>query len=657
MNILASVRGGVWVGLLACSVQMARAQAPELGGVVPSGGPRGQTTQVRIDGKNLTGAKVYLGGTGVAVKSLTVSPAGDAVTADLAVESGAKPGPREIRLANSKGVSAGTRFWVDILPNRVMAQPMTEAMPPVELDGNTHTVVNGRILNKAGRDRFLLNAAAGDTWSFECYADRIRSRFDPVLDIRDEAGVSQRLVQSTWESDPHFVHRFAKAGKYLLTVRDSEYNGGPNYTYRLLAGRLPFVAGFLPRGGQPGQTLTLNLDGVGLTSKQVPVTIPTDATSGTCWAEVPGIPTLLPLLIGSEPVLNVGDTATGATLSSFPQAVDGVFGRSPRATFAFHGKAGARYLFDLLGRRIGSRIDGMIRILDSKGKELASNDDAPGLGKEARLEFGVPSNSEGDYSVEVSNVEEVTGPDCYYRLRATPVVPDFQVSIETDRLTVPRGNTLEIPVKLERIGGYAGPVNIRLEGLPAGMTGQGGLIAPGRNDLNVTLTAAPDAAFNANGIRIIGEALLNGKSVSHQAPGWERYEHRSIDLVLSVEYGYTRPHHLWDLLLAEVTDRNVPITVTSGMSDVALMPGKSVEVPVHVAREANAKNAITLEVRNLPNKVTAALVQIPANQTDGKLTLTAAADATPDATNLLLQAKHDNATALAPAIHVSVLKP
>jgi len=109
-------------------------------------------------------------------------------------------------------------------------------------------------------------------------------------------------------------------------------------------------------------------------------------------------------------------------LPALPAAVDGVFARSPRATFRFHAAPATKILFDLYGRRIGSRIDAQIRIKDPAGKVLAENDDLSVLTKDARLEFSPPT--EGDYIVETRNVEEVTGPDCYFRLRASRVVPD-----------------------------------------------------------------------------------------------------------------------------------------------------------------------------------------------------------------------------------------
>ena len=90
----------------------------------------------------------------------------------------------------------------------------------------------------------------------------------------------------------------------------------------------------------------------------------------------------------------------------------------------------------------------------------------------------------GDYIVEAGNVEEVTGPDCYYRLDASLVQPDFKIAIETDRLAVPRGGTIELPVTLERLGGYAGPVTVRVENLPPGVRSQGGIVPAGKNNVD-----------------------------------------------------------------------------------------------------------------------------------------------------------------------------
>jgi len=331
-----------------------------------------------------------------------------------------------------------------------------------------------------------------------------------------------------------------------------------------------------------------------------------------------------------------------------------VFATASRARFSFHASAKAKYLFDLLGRRIGSRIDGEIRILDAAGKEIAANDDAPNLGKEARLEF--TATVDGSYLLEVRNVEEITGADCSYRLKASIVKPDFRLSITTDRLSVPQSGTIALPVNVERSGGFTGQVEITLTNLPAGVTSSGGVIPAGKDSIEMTLNAAPDAAFSAADIHIVGTAQIGSKSVQHEAPAWERYEHRSIDLLLSVEYSYTRPHHLWQMLLLAVTERSDPFTLSLATNSLTLAPGGTIEIPVHIVRQADAKGDVKFEVRGLPAKVSAAIAPISFNQTDGKIVLTAAPDAAPDLANVILQAKDEKGTILAPAIRLALQK-
>lgn len=543
---------------LVCAVPIF-AQLPEIGGLLPSGGLRGEVTKVRIDGKSLAGAHLHLSGSGIVVKSFQVNPSGEQLTAELSVDRTAPLGAREVRITTAKGVSNGSRFFVDVYPNHVIEQPMQEGTPPLSLNPMAPVVINSRISAKAGRDRFTLTANAGEEWVFDCFADRIRSRFDPVLEIIDEAGVSVRLAQSTWESDPRFCHRFAKGGRYFLNVRDSEYNGGSNYTYRLLVGRLPYVSHFAPHGGTPGNQIQLTMEGINVSPKKVSVAIPASAPLGTYWAEVAqdtGKPLLIPLLVTSDRILGYTGSNSVYPLPALPFAIDGVFTDTPTARFSFRATAQKKYLFDLLGRRIGSRIDGEIRILSTDGKEIVSNDDAPGLGKEARLEFTAPETR--DYLIEIRNVEDIVGASCTYRLKACAVEPDFQISIATDRLAVAQGGTLSLPVTIERIGGFAGAVEVYLEGLPAGISAPIALIPADKPSVDLKIVAAANTSITATELHIRARAKIGGKVVVREAPAWEKYEHRSIDLLLSVEYSYTRPFHLWDMLLLAVTPGEPP---------------------------------------------------------------------------------------------------
>ena len=137
--------------LLSKSTDVALAQSPEIGGLLPAGGPRGQVTRVQIEGRNLVGARLHLSGSGVTVKSLQVKPDGSQLTAEIGVTPEARLGPHEVRISTPKGVSNGARFWADVAPNRVLEQPMAENNLPTVLEGTPPVVWNGRIAAKKKR--------------------------------------------------------------------------------------------------------------------------------------------------------------------------------------------------------------------------------------------------------------------------------------------------------------------------------------------------------------------------------------------------------------------------------------------------------------------------------------------------------------------------
>src|SRR5579872_5761221 len=316
----------------------ALAQGPEIAGLLPAGGQRGTTAVVQVDGKNLQGAKVLLSGRGVRVESTAPNAAGDGATVKLAIAPDAPLGPREIRIGTPKGVSNPARMWVDALPSIGEVEPNDDPAHAQRLD-RTPMVVDGCIQSPTDRDTFSFQAGDGETWVFDVNAARIRSRLDPVIELRDEAGSLVKMAQSTWESDPRLLYTFAKGGRYLVTVRDTQFLGGPDFVYRLTVGRLPVVTGFLPRGEKPGRPVDLLLQGVNLggTTKAV-VTIPPDTPPGEFWTTVqtangPALP--FPLLVDSNPVAGITETDATMPLPLLPVSLDGAFEVYTRIRFFF----------------------------------------------------------------------------------------------------------------------------------------------------------------------------------------------------------------------------------------------------------------------------------------------------------------------------------
>jgi hypothetical protein len=631
----------------------AYAQAPQVVGALPGGGPRGGVTTVDVQGQNLAGAKFHTLGRGVSVRKVEVNAGGNRLTAEVEVARDAWLGPHELRITTSRGISNGMRFWVDTLPN-VMAPFIQEGQDPFMLNGKGESVYNGRIGRSAGRDRFNFEAKPGQTWVFQCAANRIHSRFDPVLELRDDAQRILTIAQGTWESDPLLTFRPTKAGKYTITLRDSEFKGGPDFTYRFTGGIRPAVAGFLPRGGRPGSDLEVSIEGPNLGLSKARAAIPATAGPGEYWAEAKtadGKSFALPLQIDPMSVTCAPESGE-TTLPAIPSIVDGVFSKQPVTRFRFHAATKDKILFDLYGRRIGSRIDGCLRVLDSAGKEVFVVDDT--VGKDARMEVAPPGI--GDYVLEVSNVEEKTGPDCYWRLVAKMVEPDFQIELRTDRVQVPAGTTITFPVEVTRLGGYTGPVEARAEGLPKGVTSTVAVVPPDKTKGEITLTAAADAPVEASELRVFGTIQTGGKTITHEAQGWEQYEHRSIDQVLAKEYSYTRPHYDWDLLLIAVTENKLAFTVNVEPDEVALPPGGKCEFTVKVDRKGANPGVVKLSFQNLPRGVTASVSEIPEGKNGVRISLTAAPDAPAEIPYVIVTGNIGSASATSRPLRVAVIK-
>ncbi|HEX4591861.1 MAG TPA: PPC domain-containing protein, partial [Gemmataceae bacterium] len=85
--------------------------------------------------------------------------------------------------------------------------------------------------------------------------------------------------------------------------------------------------------------------------------------------------------------------------------------------FRFSVVAGQRISFEVLGRRLGSPFDPVVRLYDASGHELpaAASDDAPGLQSDSRLSHTFAAA--GDYLVEIRDTTDRGGPDFWYRLR------------------------------------------------------------------------------------------------------------------------------------------------------------------------------------------------------------------------------------------------
>jgi hypothetical protein len=131
-----------------------------------------------------------------------------------------------------------------------------------------------------------------------------------------------------------------------------------------------------------------------------------------------GISNPLQLNVGHLP--EVGESGSNNTIEqaqaiTFPAALSGVIAAATQIdNFKFTAAGGAELVFEVDAARRGSALDSSLAVLDSKGKELARNEDGNGLDS---LLFFKPE-SDGEYILQVRDFRYQGGGNYTYRLYA-----------------------------------------------------------------------------------------------------------------------------------------------------------------------------------------------------------------------------------------------
>lgn len=211
---------------------------------------------------------------------------------------------------------------------------------------------------------------------------------------------------------------------------------------------LPSISSISPQAAHPGQTVDVKIRGGNLANPTqlwstlgtaVPLT-PDVAGNGTNAAEVTyrvqlpadaplgvqalriataqGISNLKLFVVDDLPSVaqaRPNQTPAQAQVLTLPVAVDGFVENLTRDYYRFTVAAGQRVSFEVLARRLGSPLDPMIRLLDSRGRELTYSDDAPGLSSDAMLSHTFAEG--GEYTLEVRDIRFQGNAGFQYRLR------------------------------------------------------------------------------------------------------------------------------------------------------------------------------------------------------------------------------------------------
>jgi hypothetical protein len=212
-----------------------------------------------------------------------------------------------------------------------------------------------------------------------------------------------------------------------------------------------------------------------------------------------------------------------------------------------------------------------------------SNDDdgSRKFGHDSRLMFTAPAD--GTYLARVADVRGYGGPDFKYTLTIREPQPDFNGSLQPDKLSVPKGGGQRFVVALDRVDDFEGPVRVEMSGIPAGYRITSPLVVEkGLNAAEGTLHA--DAAAKALGpeawkaLRITATGTIDGHQVVKTVNGF-----REVNLGPSPKVVvHLRPEQKGN--------------------EVVIRPGESVTAMLEIERQGY-DGELRFEVENLPHGV------------------------------------------------------
>lgn len=336
--------------------------------LTPVGVPRGKTTSVAVSGKNLDQVKAVTSSRPDVEVRIGKERAADSLTLEVTVQPNIHAGMATLTFEDAAG-----KATLALALDRVTAIPEVGATDSATTGmAITFPASVAGTLDRAGDiDYFRFSAKAGQQIGVHLVATELGSKVDPVLILTSRDGTILA------EGATFLGVVVPKAGDYAIGVRDKEYRGGSDFTYRLHVGDTPVVTGVFPLAVQRGRTTEIHVEGVNLGSQsgvQVKVTVPADAMPGSK-VNVPvssshEIPLGSPTVVVSEftSVVVGGPEATDLRV---PGSADGILTTPGQAQLLrFTAKKGQRLMVEALARRAGSPVDPIIEILDGDGKPV-----------------------------------------------------------------------------------------------------------------------------------------------------------------------------------------------------------------------------------------------------------------------------------------------
>jgi len=441
--------------------------------------------------------------------------------------------------------------------------------------------------------------------------------------LRNAEGFEVASGMALRSPDAVLRHAVAKDGMYRVSIRDLSFRGGNEFVYRATVGAIPWVSSVFPPGGASGSSRAVRWRGVNLGNPNaVTLTVPS-ATDEPFAAIRPVFAsgTANPIVVGHSELpealeVEPNSTRERAQPVSPPVVVSGILDPAPGRPmdedwFVFEASAGEPFVVSLQAVLLGSKLDPVLTIYDEKGGILATSPVTDGV-RDPTLSWTAPAK--GRYRVRVTDLNQAGGPDAVYRLRISAPIPDYRLEAFPDVPSVPPGGRVPVTVTVERLEGFAGPVDLEWLDLPPGVRATGAMRIPA----------------NANQTVVVLEA--EGSAAQTPNRGWVRARGRSDRTARGLSETYAKAN---DQIVRTATRQPIPMVAVGAKPEIVLetdvvewtaRPGASIEIPIRIARAANYAAKVPLGLSGAPAGVSGT-GEIAQGAVEGRLVLKVEANA------------------------------
>lgn len=591
MNVIVSVAAvAITVPVFAQTVGL---PAPRLLTVMPMGGQAGTTFPVTISGQSLDG-NLELLFSDPRITATPVKSASGAVEPNkfqVTVAPDVSRGVYEARVMTRLGISSSRIFSVGNLAEvvRTKANTSLAAAMPLELN----SICNAHTTTKA-IDYFSITCDQPTRLVIECAAVGIDSKLKPVLMISDAQGRDLAVDRRHGLID----FKVPQAGSYFIKVHGLTFEGGAEAFYRLAVQSVPENA----------------------PAPRHPTTANVNSTS------VPAIVSQPAAVTEVEP----NNRAAEAQKINLPCDIAGAF--FPAAdvdTYEFTAKKGEVWWIEVVSERFGLPTNPFVVVQQvvKKGDtenavDVAEFNDLPSPVKVstngysyngAQYDIGTSDafgkleiKEDGTYRVQVRDLFGGTrrDPRCVYRLIIRKPEPDFALATWALHMELRNGdrNALSKPIALRngstmifevvaiRKDGFDGPIEIKMDELPVGMTATGLTIPAGKSQGTLLITAAVGGPTVLGTPRISGKAKIGDAEVTHLSPlasqawpvrdGWQEIP---------------KPRLMSDVAVSITAEEAAPLTISPANSEVInAKPNEKVTVPLKLTWRGEFSGALRL---------------------------------------------------------------